>query len=88
MRKHSDGSSIYKGVSWDRFADKWRAQILVNRKVKTLGRYLSEREAAETYNAAAADIVKQGIVDKTNARLGYQTVLTKPLGRVTPPKTL
>jgi len=43
---------------------------------------------APNYNAAAADIVKQGIVDKTNARLGYQTVLTKPLGRVTPPKTL
>ena len=44
--------------------------------------------SAPNYNAAAADIVKQGIVDKTNARLGYQTVLTKPLGRVTPPKTL
>ena len=59
MRKHSDGSSIYKGVSWDKFADKWRAQILVNRKVKTLGRYLSEREAAETYNTAAAEHYKE-----------------------------
>lgn len=44
--------------------------------------------SAPNYNAAAAEIVKQGIVDKANARMGYQTVLTKPLGRVTPPKPL
>ena len=40
------------------------------------------------YNAAAAEIVRQGVVDKNNAKLGYQTVLTKPLGRVLPPKSL
>jgi hypothetical protein len=44
--------------------------------------------SAPNYNAAAAEIVKQGIVDKTNARMGYQTILTKPLARVTPPKML
>jgi hypothetical protein len=44
--------------------------------------------SAPNYNAAAAEIVKQGIVDKTNARMGYQTILTKPLGRVIPPKML
>jgi hypothetical protein len=44
--------------------------------------------SAPNYNAAAAEIVKQGIVDKTNARMGYETVLTKPLGRVTLPKPL
>ena len=44
--------------------------------------------SAPNYNAAAAEIVKQGIVEKTNARMGYETVLTKPLGRVTPPKPL
>ena len=44
--------------------------------------------SAPNYNAAAAEIVKQGIVDKTNARMGYQTILTKPLARVTPPTML
>ena len=44
--------------------------------------------SAPNYNAAAAEIVKQGIVDKTNARMGYETVLTRPLGRVVPPKML
>jgi len=40
------------------------------------------------YNAAAAEIVKQGVIDKKNARLGYEPVLTKPLIKVNPPKTL
>lgn len=43
---------------------------------------------APNYNAAAADIVKQGVIDKQNAQYNYQTVLTKPLGRIVPPKTL
>ncbi len=50
--------------------------------------YMKHVTSAPNYNAAAAEIVKQGIVDKTNARMGYETVLTKPLGRVTPPKPL
>ena len=64
MRKHWDGSSSFKGVSWDKRAGKWRTQILVNRKVKTLGRYLSEREAADVYNAAA--IEHYGVFAKLN----------------------
>ena len=55
MRKHSDGSSCFKGVSWDKSHEKWRVQILANGKVKTLGRYHIEREAAEVYNAAAIE---------------------------------
>ncbi len=55
MEKHSDGSSIYKGVSWDARTNKWRAQIKINGKVRTLGRYSVEKEAAETYNKVAAE---------------------------------
>ncbi len=40
------------------------------------------------YNAAAAEIVRQGVVDKKNARLGYEPILTRPLIKVNPPKTL
>jgi hypothetical protein len=65
---------------------------MINPNISEIGKIVREMTkdvtSAPNYNAAAADIVKQGIVDKTNARLGYQTVLTKPLGRVTPPKTL
>jgi hypothetical protein len=65
---------------------------MINPNISEIGKIVRDMTkdvtTAPNYNAAAADIVKQGIVDKTNARLGYQTVLTKPLGRVTPPKTL
>jgi len=65
---------------------------MINPNISEIGKIVREMTkdvtSAPNYNAAAAEIVKQGIVDKTNARLGYQTVLTKPLGRVTPPKTL
>ena len=59
MKKHSDGSSIYKGVSWDRGANKWRAQIKDVRKFKNLGVFTNEREAAEAYNAAAVQFHKE-----------------------------
>ena len=59
MKKHSDGSSIYKGVSWDRGSNKWRAQIKDARKVKNLGVFTNEREAAEAYNAAAVEFYKE-----------------------------
>ena len=55
MKKHTDGSSIYKGVSWDKKATKWRAQIIISRKVVNLGRFTNEREAAESYNKAALE---------------------------------
>lgn len=67
-------------------------QYMINPNISEIGKIVREMTkdvtSAPNYNAAAAEIVKQGIVDKTNARLGYQTVLTKPLGRVAPPKTL
>ena len=46
MKKRSDASSIYKGVAWDRGANKWRAQITFARKNNFLGVFTSEREAA------------------------------------------
>jgi hypothetical protein len=51
-------SSRYKGVTWFRTApgkgrDKWVAQIRVDRKVRKLGRFEVEEDAARAYNAAA-----------------------------------
>lgn len=48
----------------------------------------TDYKTAPNYNQAAADIVKQGIVDKTNARYAYEPILTRPLQKITPPKTL
>jgi hypothetical protein len=48
-------SSSFKGVSWDSRNKKWKAQICVDYKATNLGRFLSEKEAAQAYNLAAIE---------------------------------
>ena len=54
-KNRTDGSSVYKGVSYHGHTKKWMSQIGLNRKNIYLGIYSSEREAAEVYNAAAIE---------------------------------
>jgi hypothetical protein len=53
MKRHTDGSSIYKGVGYNKALNKWQAQMHTNGKQTYLGLFANEREAAEAYNAAA-----------------------------------
>lgn len=46
-------TSKYNGVSWDKTAKKWRAQITINRKTQNLGRFKQENVAALTYDMVA-----------------------------------
>ena len=46
-------TSKFKGVSWDKEKGKWGAYIRVNGKVKNLGRYISEVDAARVYDDKA-----------------------------------
>ncbi len=50
---HIGSSSKYKGVSWDKSAEKWRAQIAINGKNNWLGCFSKEKDAAQAYNKAA-----------------------------------
>lgn len=52
-RKRKGTTSRFKGVYWDRLRSKWRAQIKIGGKEFHLGRFLSETEAAQSYNIAA-----------------------------------
>jgi len=54
-RKKQAGSSQFKGVFWDPDRMKWRAAIKVGGKLKKLGRFDSEAEAARTYDTAAKE---------------------------------
>ena len=55
MKKHSDGSSVYKGIAYNKVNNKWQAQLRMHGKQQHLGCFTSEREAAEAYNAAATE---------------------------------
>ena len=59
MKRHTDGSSIYKGVAYNKALNKWKVQIQLNGKAKHLGVFTNEREAAEAYNAAAVEFYKE-----------------------------
>ena len=48
------GPSKFVGVSWHAQGKKWQAEITVNGKVKSLGLFGSEQEAARTYDEQAA----------------------------------
>ncbi len=54
-----DGSSVYKGVSYQAKTKKWKGTIVLERKCIHLGLFESEREAAESYNTAAAEHYKE-----------------------------
>lgn len=50
------GTSRFKGVSWCRQTGKWRASIKVHGKVRQLGRFTNEIDAAKSYDRACADV--------------------------------
>jgi hypothetical protein len=58
-RRRKDGSSLYKGVSWDKRSGKWVVRIKVQGVYKNLGLFEIEKEAAEVYNAAALKFYKK-----------------------------
>jgi hypothetical protein len=63
-RKRLGTSSQFKGVCWSKCAGKWRAYIRSDGKLKFLGYFASEFEAAQAYNSAALE--KWGSFAKVN----------------------
>lgn len=47
--KERSGSSKYVGVSWSKAMKKWKAGIVINKKVKHLGYFDNEIDASESY---------------------------------------
>ncbi len=57
--KSLNRTSIYKGVCWHKKANKWCAYIKINKKLRHLGYYEVEKEAAIGYNIAAKILFKE-----------------------------
>ena len=55
----SNTSSIYKGVSFSKPMKKWKGTIMIEGRNRHLGFFQYEREAAESYNAAAVEHYKE-----------------------------
>lgn len=57
MNKPSvNGTSKYKGVSWNKRDEVWHSRIKIDGKLKHLGYFKSEVEAAKTYNKKAKEL--------------------------------
>jgi hypothetical protein len=63
--KRGNRSSIYKGVCWDKSRNKWLANITKDNKTIYLGRFNTEKDAANAYNMAAINLFGEFI--KLNA---------------------
>ena len=50
-------TSNYKGVCWIKARKKWRSQIRINGKVKILGHFVLELEAAEAYQLELSKVL-------------------------------
>ena len=54
--KRNNCSSGYKGVSFHKPSQKWRAYIMIDRTQKQLGLFENEKEAARKYNEKAIEL--------------------------------
>ena len=55
QKNRTDGTSVYKGVSYYKPTGKWKASLRNAGKENYLGYFTDEREAAEAYNKAALE---------------------------------
>lgn len=51
-----DGTSQFRGVSWDETNQKWRTKLKYKGKTIHVGRYYSEESAARAFNAKALSL--------------------------------
>jgi hypothetical protein len=57
--KNSNNTSGYKGVVWNKYVNKWMAQIWINGSRKFLGNFTDIKDAAKEYNKAALQYHKE-----------------------------
>lgn len=83
QKKPDNTTSIYKGVSWSKFANKWSAYIKTDYIKKHLGYYTYEEDAAKAYNEAAKEIwgehARLNLLSKDGKGVNWRAVNLKDL---------
>eukprot|EP00985_Skeletonema_marinoi_P011783 scaffold5597_cov91-Skeletonema_marinoi.AAC.1 len=84
-----EGASKYTGVSFDKQTNKWISQIMIEGKIRRVGRYEDEEEAAVDYARAIFKYKGQGALDKAEEQISgnkarMHSSLTTDLSDVTP----
>jgi len=64
MKKHRDGQLI--GAIYDKYYDKWKSQIYINKNRIHIGRFTTEKEASQAYEIACKYI--ESYVDNKSFR--------------------
>jgi hypothetical protein len=59
MAAHSDSSSKYRGVYWNKQKGKWTVQICLDGKRQHIGHFVIEADAARAYNSEAIRLFGQ-----------------------------
>lgn len=65
--KRRGGSSVFKGVGFDKERNKWYAKLTTDGETLNMGRFDSEVEAAMAYDRAAVDVF--GSFARTNSKM-------------------
>ena len=63
-----EGASKYTGVSFNKKAKKWHAQIMIEGKIRSIGHYKIEEEAATDYARAVLKYKGQEALDKARGQ--------------------
>jgi uncharacterized protein YifE (UPF0438 family) len=79
VRHVQENDSGYKGVSYDKRAQKYRARITLNHRTVNLGSYDTARKAADAYDQAALEHF--GDLAWTNAKERAKNALLLELGK-------
>lgn len=56
QRRHSNNTSGFKGVHWNKQRKRWRAEIMINRRTVHLGYFDTPEQASAAYQDAAVHL--------------------------------